>query len=268
MNYHLSLKSSNKKTGPIPVSTTESDSCPDSCPLKFLRDEEGEIVFKKMPDGTVSPLPGACYGKHGPISWHWKAVDKGRGGNFDEFLKAIKALKANELWRHNQVGDLPGENESIDYGALSRLVAANGDSKGFTYTHKKKALRTAKGLKAVQVANSKGFTINVSCDNVSEVDEFRAKGLPATVVIPEDTPSFKTPGGNVVKICPAQLEDDRRIKRAESEGYVGKKAFGEWEKANPRKVSCKTCALCQVADRKHVIGFRAHGVKKDLIELS
>ena len=32
--YHLTKVSSNRKTGPIPVSTTTSDSCPPTCSLK------------------------------------------------------------------------------------------------------------------------------------------------------------------------------------------------------------------------------------------
>ena len=43
-NVHLTLKSANAKTGPIPVSVTSDDSCPKSCPFN----------------------DGACYAKSGP----------------------------------------------------------------------------------------------------------------------------------------------------------------------------------------------------------
>lgn len=33
-NYRFTLKSANSKTGPIPVTTTSSDTCPNSCALK------------------------------------------------------------------------------------------------------------------------------------------------------------------------------------------------------------------------------------------
>ena len=241
MNYHLTPISSNSKTGKIPVSTTERKSCPPSCPLKFIRDAEGSIQL----DEAGKPLKGPCYADSGfHLSMHWDKVSAGeRGSNFDAFLKAIKALKTNQLWRHNQAGDLPGEGEKIDYPSLTKLIAANGASKGFTYTHKKQAVRTAKGLKALQTANSKGFTVNISADNDAEVDEFRALGLPVTVVIAEDSKGHITAGGNKIKVCPAQLSD-RKLPNGDF------------------AVTCKSCGLCALADRPHVVGFRAHGTKK------
>lgn len=228
MQYHLTAKSSNTKTGKIPVSTTSRDSCPNSCPLKDK----------------------ACYGDSGfHLSMHWtKVSDSERGIGFATFCESIAKIKPGQLWRHNQAGDLPGVNETIDLRKLAQLVTANGASKGFTYTHKKRALRTAKGLKAVKDSNSKGFTINVSADNDSEVDEFRAKGLPVAVVVAEDSQGYTTSGGNKVKICPAQLSE-----RKNADGTF--------------KVTCKSCGLCQLANRPHVVGFRAHGTKKALVQL-
>jgi hypothetical protein len=209
--------------------------------LKFELDEHGKIVF----DEAGSPVFGPCYAASGfHLRMHWtKVTDEERGTAFDGFLKLVKALKAEQLWRHNQAGDLPGEGEKIDYPKLKALVAANGDSKGFTYTHKKKAVRTKRGLLALQTANSKGFTINISADNDAEVDEFRALGLPVTVVIAEDSKGHTTAGGHKIKVCPAQLSD-RKLPNGD---FV---------------VTCKSCGLCQLADRPHVVGFRAHGTKK------
>ncbi len=52
MSYvHLTSKSSNAKTGPIPVSTSTAAWCPDSCPLKGA----------------------GCYGNGGPLAIQWKA---------------------------------------------------------------------------------------------------------------------------------------------------------------------------------------------------
>ena len=78
---HLTIKSSNKKTGPIPVSTTSAKSCPDSCPLK----------------------KNGCYADGGPLALHWRAVTEGqRGMHWAEFCESIEALPAGQLWRHNQ----------------------------------------------------------------------------------------------------------------------------------------------------------------------
>lgn len=66
MQVHLTLKSANAKTGPIPVSTTASDSCPTDC---AMRDE--------------------CYAATGPLALHWKAVSAGqRGTDWPTFTAA------------------------------------------------------------------------------------------------------------------------------------------------------------------------------------
>ncbi|MEY4341197.1 MAG: hypothetical protein RL541_701, partial [Pseudomonadota bacterium] len=57
MQVHLTLKSANVKTGPIPVSTTERASCPDDCSMKK-----------------------ECYAASGPLALHWAAVSNGTRG--------------------------------------------------------------------------------------------------------------------------------------------------------------------------------------------
>src|SRR6516162_5607019 len=110
MNYRLTLKSSNKKTGPIPVSTTESSSCPD-CPLKN----------------------NGCYAEQQPLLGIWQETDAGQWHNkktgklhravtIDEFCANVAALPEGQLWRHNQAGDLPGKNNDIDEASMLALV--------------------------------------------------------------------------------------------------------------------------------------------------
>ena len=71
MNFHLTLKSSNVKTGPIPVSTSSAATCPPTCPFN-----NGE----------------GCYAGSGPLALHWKKVtEKTRGDQFAEFLNKIEA---------------------------------------------------------------------------------------------------------------------------------------------------------------------------------
>jgi hypothetical protein len=115
MNVHITPKSSNRKTGPIPVTTTTADSCPDACPLK----------------------DNGCYGDGGPLLLHWRKVSNDeRGGSWPDLCSFVRNLEAGTLWRHNQVGDLPGNGNRIDRKALESLVFANNGRKGFTYTHK------------------------------------------------------------------------------------------------------------------------------------
>ena len=112
--YHLKKKSANRKTGPIPVSTSSAATCPTSC-----------------------PLTRACYAKHGPLAIHWRRVSSGdRGKTFGAFLDDIRSLPVGQFWRHNEAGDLPGQGDQLDIKKLEALVDANKGKSGFTYTHK------------------------------------------------------------------------------------------------------------------------------------
>jgi hypothetical protein len=179
--YHLTQRSSNRKTGPIPVSTSSAETCPDSCPLKK-----------------------ACYAKHGPLAIHWALVSNGkRGASIEEFLASVEALPSGQLWRHNEAGDLPGKGDEIDQEKLLALVEANQDKRGFTYTHKP-VLDDPQNAAAVRQANEQGFTVNLSADSVDEADQLAGLGIaPATVVVSEEcTENFTSPGDNKVVICP------------------------------------------------------------------
>lgn len=183
--YHLTPVSSNRKTGPIPVSTTSSDTCPRTC---------GQFE--------------TCYAKQGPSRIHWSAVNSGsRGTDLAGFAAKIRALAPGTLWRHNQAGDLPGTDDQLDAVALEQLVKANSGRRGFTYTHKP---MRARARTAIARANSNGFTINLSADTLAQADEYKALGIaPVVVVVPRDVEeNFKTPAGNDVVICPAVTHDN------------------------------------------------------------
>lgn len=189
MNVQLTLKSGNAKTGPIPVSTTSSDTCPDVCPLK---------------NG------GGCYAEYGPLSMHWRKVTAGNsGGNWAEFCSKIAALPDGQLWRHNQAGDLPGINNAIDTHAMEQLMAANMGKRGFTFTHKPMVDNRENRL-IVAASNLMGFTVNLSANNIAHADELAAlKIAPVAVILPQDAPHKQvTPAGNIVIVCPAQTRDD------------------------------------------------------------
>ena len=219
--YHLVKKSSNSKVGPIPVTTSPEKTCPDSCPLK----NEG------------------CYASSGfHTRLHWNKVSKGeRGDSWQEFIEKIKALPAGQVWRHNQAGDLPGENESIDRPKMLDLIEAAKHTHGWTYTHKNPDINDNDLL--IDYANSEGFTVNLSADSLEEADRFVSKKIgPVTVVLPEDAPdSFQTAAGNKVKVCFEQT--------------------GKFE-------NCKACKLCYQTKRKFIIGFRVHGTGKNKINFN
>lgn len=231
MNYHLTLKSRNGKTGPIPVSTTAKGSCPDC------------------------PLSEACYAKQGPLALFWAKVSDGRTGtDFETFLGSVSALPIEQLWRHNQAGDLPGEHNAIDVD----VVAANRGKRGFTYTHKPvlgadPAVRANRA--AIAAANAGGFTVNLSGNNVAHADALAELAIaPVVTVLPieygravakdgqwaETLEEYrarvaplpkKTPGGRAISVCPATFLD----------------------------TNCKGCGgLCQRQNRASVVGFPAH----------
>ena len=106
--------------------------------------------------------------------------------------------------------------------------------RGFTYTHKP---LNSENAAIIKQANQNGFTVNVSANNLTQADEYKALNVaPVVAIISDNLPkTFKTAGNNRVVTCPAQTND---------------------------KTSCETCGLCQRSERDYVIGFIAHGTSK------
>lgn len=183
-NVHLSPRSANVKTGPIPVSTTTRATCPVDCAMR-----------------------AGCYASSGPLALHWGAVSSGvRGTDWSTFVAAIAALPDGQLWRHNQAGDLPGDGHTVDAAALGELVRANRGRRGFTYTH----YRDVDSLNWVRHANQWGFTVNLSANSLADADALADTGAgPVVVVLPSDqTTNTTTPAGRRVVVCPATQRDD------------------------------------------------------------
>jgi hypothetical protein len=235
MSYSIQLteKSRNSKTGPIPVSTTSNETCPDACPLKA----------------------NGCYAEGGPLGILWRALSGSVAGEtfqsgrntlqsltWEQFCAKVASFPTGTFWRHNQAGDLPGIGDQIDAKALSRLVDANEASgaRGFTYTHKPITGPFGQAnQKAIMAANMRGFTVNLSANNLREADTLAAAGIgPVVVVLPADVQGkqddLRTPDGRKVVVCPATYQKD---------------------------VSCLTCQLCQ-RQRSSIVGFPAHGASK------
>lgn len=190
--YVLNPVSGNTKTGPIPVSTSNSGTCPDACPIKAK----------------------GCYAKYGPVGMHWRKLDEGSSKNakeWGEFLKDVKRIPRGSLWRHNQAGDLNGVSDMIDVGMLQSLVGANKGKRGFTYTHYPVTgnATTATNARAIKDANANGFTINLSGNDVNHADKLKALNIaPVVVLMPRDAEKVSyTPAGNKVVICPAENTD-------------------------------------------------------------
>jgi len=186
MDYtvHVTPKSTNKKTGPIPVTTTERSTCPPSC----------------------SWYDKGCYAKYGPLALHWNKVSDGsRGGNWAKFIEWVSELPEGTLWRHNQAGDLPGTEEALDSEKALELSLAAKGTMGFTYTHKD----YKKNYDVIQSMNTNGFTVNTSCDTLDDAVESYSLNLPTTVLIPEayEGQSKFNYKDVVITRCPAEYLD-------------------------------------------------------------
>lgn len=180
-------RSGNKKLGPMPVSVTSSETCPETCALRL----------------------NGCYAEFGPSRRHWKAAATGL--TWPQFCDEVRALPEGTLWRHNEAGDLPMGLMSatlglglIDARLLDRLVSANEGRRGFTYSHHDVCIPW--NAAAIRRANAAGFTVNLSAGSMAEADELAELWCgPVTVVVPSDAPEkMRTPGGRAVIVCPAQ----------------------------------------------------------------
>jgi hypothetical protein len=213
----LTPVSGNVKVGPIPVSTTEEGSCPNECPLK----------------GTD------CYARFGPLGMHWRKIGEGgKGDNWTAFCGRVRKFHKGQLWRHNQAGDLPqDENGKIDSTKTAELAKAAKHTKGWTYTHYDPT--DSQNREAIASLNeSGGLTVNLSADSMAEADQYVQLGIaPVVVILPQDAPTRGnvTPGGCPIVVCPAQTQET---------------------------MTCDQCRLCQVRDRKSIVGFLAHGTAK------
>jgi hypothetical protein len=204
-------KSSNAKTGPIPVTYSEEKTCPPSCPH----------------------YRGSCYaeGYHTRLAWNRADRD---GIAWGELCDRIAALPTGSLWRHNVAGDIPGEGESVDAQALRKLIRANKGKRGFTYSHKK----SPDAIRAIRAANKNGFTVNLSADDAGEADALaKFKAGPVVCVVPIDTPEkTETPAGRKIIVCPAQSRDGITCAtcglcaRADRDVIIGFRAHGMREK--------------------------------------
>jgi len=177
--------SRNAKTGPIPVTTSSEETCPEACALKN----------------------NGCYAEGGPLAMFWRKVTERKAGlAWEDALSQIAKLPKGTFWRMNQAGDLPGVGDSIDPVSFGELVKANRGRRGFTYTHKPASIAN---LALVRTALREGFVVNLSADNLAKADELASTGAPVVVVLPSmQTTALKTPAGRHVAICPATISDN------------------------------------------------------------
>lgn len=225
MLFHLTIKSGNRKTGCMPVSTSPAQTCPTSCPFRNK----------------------GCYAQGGPISLHWAKVSCGkRGSEWPDFTNQIKQLPNNTIWRHNSAGDLRGSKNRINTTALMELVEANKGKSGYTYTHYS-MLNTAQAKhnrQAVKAANKNGFTVNMSAESLEQVDKLLDLNIgPVVITMPLNAKNTTTKKGRKVVICPAQVNDKmtcskcKLCAKSDRKVVVGFKSHGAKSKQVSKLVS-------------------------------
>lgn len=222
--YHLTKKSSNKKTGPIAVSTTSRDSCSPFCPL----------------------FGNGCYAETGPLKLHWDIVsdgawhDKPRGTDIESFVSAIRTLPERSCFRHNQAGDLPHFNGSINAHALGLIANACAERKlkAWTYTHHD--IEHYGNRELIKAAPSMGMVVNVSAHSQQHAADCHKNGLPAVCIVPRgETRNHWIYDGVSFIVCPAQTREG---------------------------MNCEKCRLCANGNRKSVVAFKAHGTQAKKVE--
>ena len=180
--------SGNRKTGPMPVSFTEEETCPDICPLK----------------------KSGCYAEHGPVGLNWRKVTQKKSGTgWDEFCRKVFDLPYHILWRYAIGGDAPSKDgQTIDREAWMKLVKASQRRRGFSYTHYD-VLQNLENRQVVVDSLAAGFVVNLSGNNAEHADRlYDLKIAPVVTMIPADAPNVSyTPAGRKIVACPAEKSD-------------------------------------------------------------
>jgi len=222
----------NPKVGAgVMVTSSGRASCPPACPLK---------------------ADGGCYAEYLHSARGWDRVDNGTISSARDYaglLYTIKALAPGTLWRHNEKGDLVGADNKIEAAAAGQLSRANKGRRGFTYTHYPVTAGpgvsesiAASNCDVVAGMNKDGFTVNLSANTLAEADSYLALNIaPVVVLMPKGADKVThTPGGAKVVLCPADTD---------------------------KGITCARCRLCQDGARGYVIGFEAHGFRKNKVDL-
>lgn len=184
MRYQFTRVSSNAKTGPIPTTMTERESCPDTCPLKG----------------------SGCYGENFPLSLHWSKVAD-TGISAQDLADKLIALPILQLWRHNVAGDLPTiDGVNIDPLELLPILKAvkSRKLKTILYTHH----NIESNLYQLELIKSYGVNVNASCENVDQAKFALDHGINAVMVVPIGSPKTERVGDIKMVACPAQYRDN------------------------------------------------------------
>lgn len=205
----------------------------------------GPIITTRHPQAscpvTCPFLGNGCYAENFPLSKHWRD-DLTRGMTFETYIERLYRLidyrnrtGQSSMVRLVEAGDI-GNGVELSPQAVHLAEAVKQASTVIWYSHYYPTPENLPGYRSILDR----VCINVSADSPTMADAYVSLGLPTVVVLPIGTPNVSTtPQGRKIVACPA-------------------------EKASGR-VTCQTCRLCGIKDRDYIIGFRAHGGRKKLV---
>ncbi len=88
----FTLISANGKTGPIPVTTTAMNSCPNACEFNSRAKLPADATTNRL-----TALRGGCYAELGSVSWLWNNFTN--AGPNAEFKNGRATMHCDELAR-------------------------------------------------------------------------------------------------------------------------------------------------------------------------
>ena len=174
---HWVAVTNDKKTGPIPVSYSGKETCPDTCSLK----------------------EGGCYAWG--LFYIAKVGERVASGQYANTLRSAleRRTAVARIVRHriagDMVGDIPGTLQDC-----ADVETAGLQNIGYTHAWKEEEVRPLK----------KWF--RASCQSIEEVIEARSKGWGATLIVDKGTltsagkKTFNLPNGETAYLCPARKE--------------------------------------------------------------
>lgn len=180
-NVHLVAQSGNTKTGPIPVTYRDRDTCPTDCP--FLRN--------------------GCYGD-GRIFALAHKFSRSLSQS-DALAILARVRKGTRVLRDRVVGDIVNANGGIDFAYLRSIsrISAKAGLTPFGYTHAWKLFTRAD----VRKVRNMGYVLNASCETPQDVEQALTLGF-KPVITNDDTPEGMNISGHRVVTCPAQTRDN------------------------------------------------------------
>lgn len=221
MAWYVQVGNGNRKVGGWSTRTNE-ESCSPTCHFK------GQ----------------GCYAEFGPLSWQWRKANA-TGMVWGDFCRWVKSLPAGTIWRHNDAGDLPHTNGTIDRELCLELARANKGRLGYTYTHHNvygSSLQARKNRNTLRRLRRLGFVVSLSTESGAQADAAFDMGIGPVVLVVESDSAEQghTPKGRRWFVCPHQL---------------GKVA------------SCVECRICALPGRLGIVAFQAHGVKRNSLPI-